>query len=144
MITIARAEATKRREHVPPPTPFRTGPGPGGIHDTLNIRVACNTTGFATTSDFLTLQVPDGRNGIDTIVTLASKSGANSNYYNESRIVLDGSYKVILEMVITVSSILFQSQIQEQHGKQILILKQFLMVLVEWGFLMTHLYQCYI
>ncbi len=70
----------------PPPTPFRTGPGPGGIHATLNIRVACNTTGFAT-SDFLTLQVPDGWNGIDTIVTLASNSGANSNYYNESRIV---------------------------------------------------------
>jgi hypothetical protein len=121
MITRARAEATNRREHVPPPTPFRTGPGPGGIYATLNIRVACNTTGFAT-SDFLTLQVPDGWNGIDTIVTLASNSGANSNYYNENRIVLYGSYKSNFGNGNYGSSILFQSQIQEQHGKQILIL----------------------
>jgi hypothetical protein len=47
-----------------------------GNSNTVNMRVACNTTGFAT-SDFFTVQVPDGWNGIDTIVSLASNSGAN-------------------------------------------------------------------
>ncbi len=53
---------------------------------------------------------------------MASNSGANSNYYNENRIVLYGSYKSNFGNGNYGSSILFQSQIQEQHGKQILIL----------------------
>jgi hypothetical protein len=78
--------------------------------NTVNMRVACNTTGFAT-SDFLTVQVPDGWNGIDTIVTLASNSGANSGYFNASRIILDGSYNSTSGNGNYGSSILFQSQI---------------------------------
>ncbi len=73
------------------------------------MRVACNTTGFAT-FDFLTVQVPDGWNGIDTIGTLASNSGANSGYLNASRIILDGSHNSNSGNGNYGSSILFQSQ----------------------------------
>ncbi len=60
---------------------------------------------------FLTVQVPDGWNGIDTIVTLASNSGANSGYFNASRIILDGSYNSNSGNGNYGSSLLFQSQI---------------------------------
>ena len=62
-----------------------------GNSNSVNMRVACNTSGLAT-ADFLTVQVPDGWNGIDTIVTITAQSGANSGYNNASRMILDGSY----------------------------------------------------
>ena len=57
-----------------------------GNSNSVNMRVACNTTGFAT-SDFLKVDVPDGWNGINTIVTLTASSGAYSGYNNASRII---------------------------------------------------------
>ncbi len=40
-----------------------------GNSNSVNMRVACNTTGLAT-FDFLNVEVPDGWNGIDTKVNL--------------------------------------------------------------------------
>ena len=56
------------------------------------MNVACNTTNTPATAAFLTATVADGWNVIDTIITLACSSRANSGYYNESRMILDGSY----------------------------------------------------
>ena len=66
------------------------------------MNVACNTTYTPATSAFLTATVADGWNSLDTIITLACSSRANSGYFNESRMILDGSYKQILEEELVV------------------------------------------
>jgi hypothetical protein len=59
-----------------------------GANYTMNLNVACKTTGLATVP-FLSCTVADGltRNGIDTITTVSCGRRAklaNSGYYNKS------------------------------------------------------------
>ncbi len=82
-----------------------------GNSNTVNMRVACNTVAGIATSDFLTAQVPDGWNGINTIVTLTANSGAYDGYWNGSRIILYGSMGTNSSNGAYASSISFQSQL---------------------------------
>ena len=80
-----------------------------GNSNSVNLRVACNTNPF-TTSDFITVAVPDGWNGIDTIVTILAQSGANAGYSNGSRMILDGSINTNSSRGAYGSYIYWQSQ----------------------------------
>ena len=73
------------------PDPFYIN-NTNGANYSVNLNVACNTTYTPATAAFLTATVADGWNGLDTIITLACSSRANQNYFNESRMILDGSY----------------------------------------------------
>jgi hypothetical protein len=73
------------------PEPFYIN-NTNGANYSVNLNVACNTTYTPATATFLTATVADGWNSLDTIITLACSSRANSGYYNESRMILDGSY----------------------------------------------------
>ena len=73
------------------PEPFYIN-NTNGANYSVNLNVACNTTYTPATAAFLTATVADGWNSLDTIITLACSSRANSGYYNESRMILDGSY----------------------------------------------------
>jgi hypothetical protein len=55
-----------------------------GVNYTINLNVACYTTGFAT-APFISCTVADGWNGINTITTITTQSGAYSGYNNSSR-----------------------------------------------------------
>jgi hypothetical protein len=64
-----------------------------GAYHSVNFSVGCYTTGTQpATSTFLNCSVADGWNAIDTITTLSCGSRANDGFFNESRMVLDGSY----------------------------------------------------
>ena len=80
-----------------------------GANRNVNLlNVLCYTTGLAK-STVLNCVVADGYNGIDTIITLACGSGANSGVNNSSRIVLDGSYNTNISKGAYASTINFQS-----------------------------------
>jgi len=76
----------------------------------MNLNVATNTTYTPTLSTFLQATVADGFNAINTIITLACSGSANNNYFNGSRIVLDGSYNTNAGNGYYASRISFQSQ----------------------------------
>ena len=63
-----------------------------GNSNYFNLNAACNTTNTPALSSFISVQVPDGWNGINKIVTLACTGSANSGTANSSRMILDGSY----------------------------------------------------
>ena len=81
-----------------------------GNSNSFSLNAACNTTSTPYLSPFITVQVPDGWNAINTIVTLACSGSANASYYNGSRITLDGSYGTNAGNGFYASSISFQSQ----------------------------------
>ena len=80
-----------------------------GQTNSVNINVVCNTNPFAS-APIITAVVADGWNSIDTIITLACNSGANSSYWNGSRMILDGSYNTNAAYGTTASYIYWQSQ----------------------------------
>jgi len=86
-----------------------------GQTNSVNMNVVCNTTTLGK-GTFLNAVVADGFNGIDTIITLASTSGANSGYYNASRMILDGSYNLNAGRGTYASYIHWQSQIPTGSG----------------------------
>ena len=80
-----------------------------GANYAVNLNVACFTTGYAT-APFISCIVNDGWNGIDTSTIITAQSGANSGYWNGSRIYLDGSYNTNSGSGSYGSKINFQSQ----------------------------------
>jgi hypothetical protein len=72
------------------PDPFYIN-NTNGANLTMNLNLAVNTTATPATSTFLSCTAADGWNSINTITTISCGSRAYSGYYNESRMILDGS-----------------------------------------------------
>ena len=94
-----------------------------GTNASVNLNVVCNTTATPAKSTFLNATVADGWNGIDTIITLSCGSGANSGWYNASRIILDGSYSGNSSKSNYGSTMRFQSETSSSLWQDNMILQ---------------------